>query len=285
MIIIEPITTAEGAAEVLRVELVAWDTDPIGAVPVHIHMAMAKNGGVLLGAYHDGRLVGYTLGWLGLIDPHAERPATEQLKLVSHMTGVLPDYRDQGIGYRLKLAQREWALARNLELITWTYDPLESRNANLNLHRLGVVCRTYQRNVYGSMIDRVNAGVESDRFLVQWWITTPRVKNRLAAGPPSLTLATADAQLINPAVFDPQGYPHPAEETAAPSDSRVLVEIPARIQAIRRTSHELTAVWRAHTRNLFESLFAAGYQVTDLIYEPDPSRPRSFYLLEQTDED
>jgi predicted GNAT superfamily acetyltransferase len=281
--IIQPITTVEAANEVLQVELIAWDTDPIGAVPVHLHMAVAKNGGVLLGAYQDGRLIGYTLGWLGLIDSHAERPAAEQLKLVSHMTGVLPGYRDQGVGYRLKLAQREWALARNLGLITWTYDPLESRNANLNLHRLGVICRTYQRNVYGSMVDRVNAGIESDRFLVEWWIGSPRVRNRLATKPRSLTLATANAQLLNPAAFGPKGCPYPGGETAAPTAPRVLVEIPAHIQAIRSSSQELTAAWRAHTRELFESLFAAGYQATDLIYESDPSHPRSFYLLEQTD--
>jgi predicted GNAT superfamily acetyltransferase len=283
--IIQPITTAEGASQVLQVELIAWDTDPIGAVPAHLHLAVAKNGGVLLGAYQDGRLVGYTLGWLGLIDAHAHRPAAEQLKLVSHMTGVLPDYRDQGVGYRLKLAQREWALARDLDLITWTYDPLESRNANLNLHRLGTICSTYQRNVYGSMVDRVNAGVESDRFLVEWWIKSERVENRLAAEPRPLTLATADAQLLNPAAFDPQGHPRPIEETATPAGPRVLVEIPAHIQAIRRHNCELTAAWRAHTRGLFESLFATGYQAADLIYEPHPSRPRSFYLLEQTDED
>jgi len=282
--IIRPITTAEEAEEVLQVELTTWDTDPIGAVPVHLHMALAKNGGLLLGAYEDDRLIGYTLGWVGLRDAHAERPAAEQLKLVSHMTGVLPDYRDRKIGYRLKLAQREWALARDLALITWTYDPLESRNANLNLHQLGAVCRSYQRNVYGSMVDRVNAGVESDRFQVDWWIKSERVEARLACVPHALTRATADAQLLNPATMGTDGHLYPPAETAPPAGPRVLVEIPARIQALRRSSRELTAAWRSHTRALLEALLAAGYQATDLIYEPDPPYPRSFYLLEQTDE-
>ena len=283
--IIQPITTAEQALEVLQVELAAWDCDPIGVVPVHLHMGLVKSGGVLLGAYEEGRLIGYTLGWLGLIDAHAERPAADQLKLASHQTGVLPDYRDRRVGYRLKLAQREWALARDLALITWTYDPLESRNANLNLHQLGAVCRTYQRNVYGSMVDRVNAGVESDRFQVDWWIKSERVAARLSSDPRPLTLATANAQLLNPATRGPDGHPYPAEESLAPTGPRVLVEIPARIQTIRRSSLELAAAWRHHTRALFEALFAAGYQATDLIYEPDPAHPRSFYLLEQTDED
>jgi predicted GNAT superfamily acetyltransferase len=282
--IIQPITTTQQAAEVLQVELVAWDTDPIGAVPVHLHIAIIKNGGVLLGAYEDGQLIGYTLGWLGLVDPHAERPATEQLKLVSHMTGVLPDYRDRGVGYRLKLAQRHWAMDRELALVTWTYDPLESRNGNLNLRRLGAICRSYQRNVYGAMVDRVNAGVESDRFQIEWWIKSRRVEERLATKPPALTLATANAQLLNPAAFQPDGHPHPAEDISEPVSPRVLVEIPAHIQAIRRGNTELTAAWRSHTRALFEALFATGYQATDLIYEPDPSRPRSFYLLEQVDD-
>jgi predicted GNAT superfamily acetyltransferase len=282
---IQPITTAEQAQEVLRVELAAWDTDPIGAVPVHLHMGVVKNGGVLLGAYEGGRLIGYTLGWLGLIDGHAARAAAQQLKLVSHMTGVLPEYRDRGVGHHLKLAQREWALARELALITWTYDPLESRNANLNLHRLGAVCRDYQRDVYGSMVDRVNAGVESDRFQVEWWISSRRVQARLSAEGPRLTRATAGAQLLNEAKTGPDGHPYPPPQTAAPTGRRVLVEVPARIQAIRRSSRDLTAAWRYHTRALFESLFAAGYQATDLISEPDPSQPRSFYLLEQADED
>src|SRR6185436_11873728 len=106
------------------------------------------------------------LGFLGTTDGPASRPAMTRLKHCSHQLGVLPAYRDQDIGYRLKLAQRDWVNLQGVRLITWTYDPLESRNARLNIARLGAVCRTYRREPYGVMEDTLNAGVPADRFQV-----------------------------------------------------------------------------------------------------------------------
>src|SRR3970282_1162763 len=110
------------------------------------------------------------------------------LKHCSHMLAVLPEYRDQKIGYRLKLAQREAVHEQAVRLITWTYDPLESRNANLNINRLGGIVRTYKRNHYGEMQDGLNAGLPSDRLLVEWWITSNRVKQRLSSERKQLAL-------------------------------------------------------------------------------------------------
>lgn len=292
--IIRPITTAEKAEEVVQLEVATWEMDPVSAVPSHLLLAVAKNGGLLLGAYEDERLIGFTFGWLGTTEAAEARPAAGWLKLCSHMTGVLSEYRDQGVGYRLKLAQREWAIQRGLDLVTWTFDPLESRNANLNVRRLGVTCRTYLRNHYGAMLEAVNAGIESDRFHVNWRITSERVRQRVdPPGAPALTAptpqaptrASAGAQLLNPATMGSDGLPRPAERPAEPASPRLLVEIPADVQTIRRSDMGLAAAWRLHTRALFEPAFAAGYQVAEFIYEPDPSFPRSFYLLERADED
>ena len=101
------------------------------------------------------------------------------------MAGVHPAYRNRGLGYSLKLAQREHVLAQGIDLITWTFDPLETRNATLNFHKLGAVCNTYLPNLYGDMRDGLNAGLPSDRFQVDWWIASERVAQRLAGQPPS----------------------------------------------------------------------------------------------------
>ena len=280
---IKPITTPQQARDVIQVELATWETEPGWAVPTHILMAVAENGGVLMGAYQDDRMVGFTLGWLGTMDS-SPRPAAQQLKLVSHMTGVLPEYRDRQVGYQLKLAQRRWAIERELELITWTYDPLESRNANLNVRRLGTVCQAYLRDFYGELDDKMSAGIESDRFQVEWWINSERARERLASAFNSQVQRPRGAQLLNPAALRDDGCLRPAEQAAEPTAASILIEIPSDMQAIRRTDLDLGVAWRYHTRALFESAFAAGYQVTGFTFERDSYPQRSFYLLELADQ-
>jgi predicted GNAT superfamily acetyltransferase len=287
---IQPIDTPEQANDLVQLQAIVWEMDIAEAVPGHILIAIAKNGGLLLGAYEGENLIGFTLGWLGTTDVASfpQRTSCGPLKLVSHMTGILPEYRDRRVGYRLKLAQREWAIERGLELVTWTYDPLESRNANLNMRRLGATCQTYLRDVYGELPDRLSVGIATDRFQVEWWVTNERVQERLATsagGWPTLTRASAGVQVLNPATQGPDGQPRPAERPAALSTARLLVEIPADMQAIRRADLALGVAWRDHTRFIFESAFAAGYRVVDLIYERDPSFPRSFYLLDRINEE
>jgi predicted GNAT superfamily acetyltransferase len=276
--IIQPLTTLEQAQQVIQLEITAWEMDPIDATPTHVLIAVAKNGGPLLGAFEGDELIGFCLGWLGTKNDHG--PAAEQLKLVSHMTGVRPGHRDKRVGYQLKLAQRQWALARGINLITWTYDPLESRNANLNVRRLGATCHTYLRDVYGEMADKMNQGIASDRFQVDWWIAGSRVETRLQQ-PQTRTTIRTEAQLLNPASVGSNGQLRPTDTPAEPAGPSLLVEIPSNMQQIRRTDLELGIAWRLHTRTLFERAFAAGYRVTDFVFETQPSR--SLYLLEKTD--
>ena len=147
----------------------------------------------------------------------------EQLKLVSHMTGVLAEYRDQRVGYELKLAQRDWALSLGLDLITWTYDPLESRNGYFNVHLLGSVSQTYLRNYYGEMSDQMNEGIPSDRLRVDWWITSPVVENCLGKSVEKSDfqrsieeLEDNGFQLINPPEELSQEYIVPGPQKAPP---------------------------------------------------------------------
>jgi predicted GNAT superfamily acetyltransferase len=207
------------------------------------------------------------------------------------MMGVRPEYRDRGIGFSLKRAQ--WQMVRNqgLDRITWTYDPLLSRNAHLNIARLGAVCNTYMRSVYGELRDDINAGIPSDRFQVDWWVNSARVSRRLSRrARRTLDLAhflAAGAPVLNPSHIGASGLPQPGKyhsggtgegdpDEALPAI--LLVEIPADFPALKEASHELALEWRLHTRSICEDLFERGYLVTDFVYLPG-TMPRSFYVL------
>src|SRR5512137_1589144 len=131
----------------------------------------AENGGVVIGAFDGGKLIGFLFGFIGL-------QPDRHLKLCSQTMGILPEYRNKGVAATLKWAQRERVLANQIELITWTYDPLEAPNARLNLRTLGGVVHVYKQNIYGEDFGALGKGLPSDRFLVEWWITSDRVQQR-----------------------------------------------------------------------------------------------------------
>jgi predicted GNAT superfamily acetyltransferase len=256
-------------AEIFAVEQLqrdAWGVPDIDVVPLHMLITPPRHGGLLLGAFDGDRLAGFVFGFLGLTPDG-------RLKHCSHMAGVHPDYRDQGVGYALKLAQRAHVLAQGVDLITWTFDPLETRNAQLNFHKLGAICNTYIRDLYGAMRGAINAGLPSDRFEVEWWISSARVVERLRAGDdspsPNLSLGGREA--------DGDSGPLALWERAGVRGDRILVEVPANFQAIKRSDMPLAIQWRLRTRHLFEDAFGQGYTVTDLLRHDN----RCHYLLER----
>jgi predicted GNAT superfamily acetyltransferase len=201
------------------------------------------------------------------------------------MLGVKPEWRDQGMGFALKRAQWQMVRYQGIDRITWTFDPLLSRNAWLNITRLGGVCSTYLRDFYGKMHDVLNQGLPSDRFDVDWWVNTPRVNRRLSRRRRNdLTLVhylSGGAQIYNPAEFDRDQLPHPMENQplqVGKDLSFLLVEIPADFQALKTTDIGLALEWRLHTRLVFETLFAAGYLVTDFV-RSNTVPTRSYYVL------
>ncbi|MFQ5436574.1 MAG: hypothetical protein ACE5FD_17075 [Anaerolineae bacterium] len=280
---IRPLASLSEMAEVEELQKTIWDIPDIEIVPVHALHAIQFNGGALYGAYDDGRLVGFALGMLGAISSpeRIDQIAAARLKMYSVMAGVLPEYQDKGVGYRLKLAQREFALRVGLRLITWTYDPLESRNGRFNISKLGCVCQSYLRNFHGEMAG-INAGLPTDRFEVEWWITSNRVEGRVVKErrPLSLdSLLSGGAAIINPAAWNENGLPIPPDSANSPKLLNLL-EIPADFQAIKKTDPGLAQAWRQHTRELFESMFQQNYLVTDFVFDKGVNgRARSFYLL------
>lgn len=161
--------------ECLRLEHAVWGHGEDIAVPVPIFAVAHHTGGQVLGAYDGPEMVGFTLALYG------SRAGTAFLH--SHMTAVLPEYRDQGIGRRLKLFQRDDALARGIKLVEWTFDPLELKNAHFNLNRLGAVARRYIPNIYGITNSPLHAGLPTDRLVAEWWLDSPRVQAILEGTP------------------------------------------------------------------------------------------------------
>jgi predicted GNAT superfamily acetyltransferase len=210
--------------ECVRLEHAVWG-DAI-TVPSAIFVVAHHTGGQVVGAFHEGKMVGFTLS---LAAVRAGRPF-----LHSHMTAVLPDFRDRGVGRRLKLFQRQDALKRGIDLIEWTFDPLEIRNAHFNLIRLGAVARRIIPNCYGVTASPLHAGLPTDRLVAEWWLNSERVKSVLA------------------------------DDVRPIKGSLERVPIPANLVEIRVSDRAAAAQVQSDTREQFQKWFARGYAVTGL---------------------
>jgi predicted GNAT superfamily acetyltransferase len=277
---LDPVRSHDEYRAVEQLQRDVWRLEEAEIVPDHVLITAHKNGGLVVGAFEPlpegGRqLVGFVFGFVGLTPDR-------EVKHCSHMLGVASTHQDRSIGYRLKLAQREHVISQGLPLVTWTFDPLESRNANLNFHKLGATCETYLRDLYGDMRDELNVGLPSDRFQVAWHITSDHVAERLQrkrapgsgeAGASVSALLSRGVRILNR--FSPAVYPCPPEDVEPIEGEQVLVQIPAHFHRIRWSDVALARAWREQTRALFEAAFAAGYTVVDLLFEEG----RSCYLL------
>lgn len=249
------------ACEALQREV--WGED-FGVTPYHMLLTVQRNGGLVLGAFDTAAsgapLIGFVFGFLG-------RAADGRLKHASHMAAVRSSYRDARIGERLKWAQREYVLAQGIDLITWTFDPLIGRNAYLNIHKLGAICRTYIRNIYGPEPEDPQGALPSDRFLVEWWIASERVTAR-AGGTSPPTPSPHPAPLVNP---------DPRKPALTPDGDRFLLQIPRDIEALKTADMALARTWRYQIRSIAEAAFANGFVVTDFTRDDSAG----FYLLER----
>jgi predicted GNAT superfamily acetyltransferase len=261
------------AIEALQREV--WPGSETDVVPAHVMITATHNGGLALGAYLGEKLVGFVFGFPGL----ESTPDGPRAKHCSHMMGILPGNRDSGIGFALKRAQWQMVRHQGLDHITWTYDPLLSRNAYLNLTKLGAVCNTYRRSEYGEMRDGLNAGLPSDRFQVDWWISTRRVERRLGKRvrkPLKLDdFSKADLQPLYTLLPSTGNWARPPEHFLPLEGSLALAEIPSDFNALKQDDFSLARDWRFFTREVFETAFSAGYIATDFIFDGG----RSFYVL------
>lgn len=287
-IVIRPLATMDDMIGAEEVQRVTWRMSDLQIIPAHALHAMQDSGAVLLGAFDGDRVVGFVFGVLGMepASGQSNQVSTAQLKMYSVIAGVLPEYQMHDVGYRLKMAQRDFVIKIGIRLITWTYDPMESANGRFNIGKLGAICRRYRRHFHGDM-DGINAGLQSDRFEVEWWVSDDRVAARADhkwQQPEWTTLLSDGAVLVNGASFNEAGLPVPPDDYVNKPGKLMLVEIPTDLQAIKRADNALAQRWRMHTRDIFEGLFKAGLIVTDFTQRDDENgRRHSYYLL--TDQD
>jgi predicted GNAT superfamily acetyltransferase len=205
----------------------------------------------------------------------------------SHQLGILQEWRNQDLGYAMKSLQRQLVIDQGIDTIVWTFDPLETRNARLNLSRLGGVASDYTRNIYGPMLDGLNKGLESDRLTISWYVTHPTVEARLAGTTPVPDLARLKAdgapvvtQTTSVAAPDGEPYRRLTEVATGADAPVVLVEAPANFQAIKRLDPEAARAWRLGLRTAFEDLLAHGFGVLYLAREETAgTSPRCYYLF------
>ena len=242
-ILIRELKTIEEIRLIQDLERLIWKSDPI---PIHQTFTTAKNGGLVLGAFDGDKIIGFSYGFPGLSDG--------KLCLCSHMLGIHPDYQLMGVGKLLKERQLVVAKEMGYDLIMWTFDPLETRNAYLNVSKLYGICDTYLENWYGEMEDGLNKGLPSDRFKIAWWISSKRVQEQWK---PKVTtydrpFNVAQSEKDNPVLL----Y---TENKLDSTQDGIEIPIPSNIQFIKTSEPELALAWRMHTRTIFQNLFATGY--------------------------
>lgn len=271
MITIRRITDLAGCRHFQALDRLVWGANLLELVPNHITITVAKNGGLLLGAYapdgpqETGGMIGAALGWLGTgVDP-AQPEAGRRIKFCSHIVGVLPAWQRNGVGLRLKLAQRREVLADGLtDWITWTYDPLYRPNGVFNIHRLGATCSTYVRNMYGEMEDALNSG-PSDRCQVDWRLNSPHVLHDIEPRRPTPEWDIAALHLLAATTND-AGFDVPGDPVLVLDGRPLAVPIPGDIAAIRAADSGLAMAWRLYLRAVLEEAFAAGYTMVDCVH-------------------
>lgn len=247
----------------LQLQEKTWGKDTVMGTP-HL-IAAIRNGGMIIGAFHNNKLIGFCFGFPGF--KHGET------FLVSHMMAVMPEYRNAGVGEKLKWQQKQWAKGYGYKKIVWTYDSLESRNGYLNLHKLQAKVRTYINDYYEEMNDAINQGLPSDRFQVEWDLTASDEEEQPA-------FSKTDNV---PKILDWQGEGAGAEVVPVvnqPMDGEkmYLAAVPKNIHEMKTAHPQRAREWRFAHRTVFTDLFSIGYTVVDLFLTEEEC-PVNYYVV------
>src|SRR5271166_5235668 len=284
-ITIRDLKTIDELSQLKAVEKEVWGMADDDAMPLTLAIACKAAGNIFVGAFdssnkdtsnkNEDRLVGFAFGFLG-----REHGRTT---IHSHMLAVLDAYRHLDLGSRLKQAQRDRALAMGIHEMTWTYDPLQSRNAHFNFSKLGVVSDTYKVDFYGPGTSSMLHRNGTDRLWVRWMLNSRRVRDRLAGKYTSARAETLDAmRLLAPLVrFDPSGKPERADLAESLARQRVSIEIPGDILVVERADMGLAREWRDATRWAFREAVKAGFFVAEFCRSIRGQQGPGAYLLQR----
>ena len=269
-IVIRNIETLSEMRAVEELQIEVWGPEDV----VHLaHLIATREvGGILIGAFDDEALVGFVYGFIGQEGTHRV--------IHSHMLAVKPAYRNQALGYRLKLAQRERALFLGFDRITWTFDPLQSRNAHLNFSRLGVISDSYRIDFYGAESpSALHRHIGTDRLWVTWLLGSERVRLRLEGGPTGESHVPAMGEHASLVKADDEGSPVLMESIKGLKGEPALIEIPGDIGSLQQHRPELAARWREATRHAFKGALAAGYIIEEFYRGDRNGQKPGAYLL------
>jgi predicted GNAT superfamily acetyltransferase len=266
----------EGISEMQEVESLqkeVWGCDDRDIVPLTVLAATREIGAILIGAFDGSSLIGFAYSFVGRED--------EQLVHHSHMLAVRPTYRNANLGYKLKLAQRDRALAQGINRMTWTFDPLQSLNAHFNFAKLGVIADAYKINFYGettsSFLHQIGNG--TDRLWVTWPLDSSRVRDRLQAKDQNRT-SNLDLDRITCLIqVGPNNVPQRGQSSPVTGEKYTSIEIPADINSLQRESPELAVRWREATRWAFTEALSSGYQIEDFYGSSRNDQSVGVYLL------
>ncbi len=267
-ITLRPLRSLDDFQQCVALQRETWGEEFGECVPPSILLVSQKVGGVAAGAFDaDERLLGFVFGLSGV--------RAGRLAHWSDMLAVRAEARGLGLGRRLKGYQRELLLERGIEVAYWTYDPLEAGNAHININRLAARPVEYVPDMYGSATGSLlHAGLATDRLVVEWALTDPRVEAALAGARIADEAAGADAPIVNSEAVE--GVPRP-RELELPEAPAVRVEIPYDTQSVKARSMEVARSWRLVTRRACLRYMGGGYRVTG--FQRDLEGRRCFYVL------
>ena len=265
---IRPFETLEDFEECVRFQEDTWGKEFSERVAVAILKVSQRLGGIAAGAYDaDGQLAGFVFGMTGV--------QAGELVHWSDMLAVRPALQDTGLGARLKEYQRETLLAMGITRVHWTFDPLESKNAHLNLNKLGAVAGEYVEDMYGQTDSPLHRGIGTDRLVPTWTLDSERVIERLVKGRSGPEVGADEGAMR---VFDVKsegGLDLPGEPDLTLEASRLLVPVPTSIQMIKDVSLDVASRWRQVTRAALSTYLERGYEARELYRRPVGSE----YLL------
>jgi len=273
---IRDLTTIEEFRQVVALEQAIWGyTDTADLVTVPVFIFTVHRGATLIGAVEpSGRMVGFAYAVMGMKD---RRPMQW-----SHMAGVLQEFRG-GLGYRLKLAQRQRALSQGLDLIEWTFDPLQAMNAHFNFAKLGCVADEYAANFYGESTSALHRGTPTDRLVASWRIAEAHVVRRVeqATALRARSHDVSAAPIVNPTELDGQWRKATSIDLSR-DDRRVWIEIPTGFTEMQQQAPDRALQWRMDLRQMFQTYFAKGYRAVDFVLQREAGFGR--YLLARKSE-
>ena len=269
---IRDLRTIDEFRQVIALEKAIWGyTDEGDLVTVPVFIFTVHRGATLVGAFEpSGRMVGFAYAVVGM---KHDRPM-----MWSHMAGVLPEFRG-GLGFRLKLAQRERALAQGYELIEWTFDPMQAMNAHFNFAKLGGIVEEYAPNFYGESTSSLHRGTPTDRVVLSWKIGEPHVVRRIEQASSALRVKShevAEAPIVNTTVMEGEWRKTKTIDLTI-KERRLWIEIPTGFTEMQQRAPERALAWRMDVRQMFEEYLAKGYRAVDFVLQREAGFGR--YLL------